>query len=173
MCRKGKNQALTDIDDYNINLGYYKDASGQIRIRIDNLGEYSFRSLKVYAVPMDVYQENAPKLQQNRYRITGFTDDRVKGTVNAQKDSVLFLSILDNPGWKVRIDGKPVSKIRDTDLAFTGVRVSAGKHAVELQYIPVVIRPAVLLTIIGILAIIIIEVLRRRREARNKYFVAK
>ena len=168
MCRKGKNQALTDIDDYNINLGYYKDASGQIRIRIDNLGEYSFRSLKVYAVPMDVYQENAPKLQQNRYRITGFTDDRVKGTVNAQKDSVLFLSILDNPGWKVRIDGKPVSKIRDTDLAFTGVRVSAGKHAVELQYIPVVIRPAVLLTIIGILAIIIIEVLRRRRGARNK-----
>ena len=70
-------------------------------------------------------EENAPKLQQNRYRITGFTNDRVKGTVNAQKDSVLFLSILDNPGWKVRIDGRPVSKIRDTDLAFTGVRVSA------------------------------------------------
>jgi hypothetical protein len=52
------------------------------------------------------------------------------------------------PGWTVRVDGRPSRAIR-TDHAFLGVAVPEGKHRVEFEYNPFVVRFASYMSMVG------------------------
>lgn len=164
--QKGKSQAITDIDAFNINLGYYKKADGTIHIEFHNSGDYTFSSLDVYAVPMNIYRAAAGSMAKNRYKVTSFSNDRITGTVDAEKDSVLFLSILDTTGWNVFVDGKKAERLSGVDIAFTGVKVGKGHHEITLKYHSTAARPAMILTIIGLIGIICMEVYRRKEQRK-------
>jgi hypothetical protein len=56
--------------------------------------------------------------------------------VNATSRSVLVLTQIHYPGWKVYVDGKPAELLRP-DYAFTGAVVDAGTHQVEFRFLPI------------------------------------
>ena len=164
--QKGKSQAITDVSDFNINLGYYKKADGTIHMQISNSGDYTFDSLNVYAVPMSVYRSTAGSMTQNRYKVDHFKNDEITGTVDAEKDSILYLSILNATGWNIYVDGKKAKRLSDVDIAFTGVKVGKGHHVITLKYHSTAVKPAVVLTIIGLIGIICVEIYRRKEQKK-------
>lgn len=166
MNRKSKSQGFSDVVDFNINLGYYESVDGAVKITINRIGNYTYDNIRVYTVPMNVYDENAQILEDSRYEIEYFDGDYVKGTVDAEKDSVMYFSILNTPGWKIYIDGVEQEKIDNVNLAFTGAEIGKGEHTVELKYSHMGTETALWLTIAGIICLAGIIAFRciRRKE---------
>src|SRR4030095_2878095 len=55
--------------------------------------------------------------------------------VKSTAPSVLVLTQIHYPGWKVYVDGKSAELLRP-DYAFTGTTVDAGTHNVEFRFLP-------------------------------------
>lgn len=144
-----------DAHDFMINLGYYKATDGTISLLFDNTGEYNFDSIRVLAVPMDDYDDQAIKLVNNKLNIEKIDVNEVTGHINSSDDGILYLSIIHNDGWNVYIDGKKEKTIK-TNIGFTGVPISAGKHNVQLLYRPYGFKFSVVLTIIGCVSFILL-----------------
>lgn len=131
----GENQGIRSNENYMVNLGYFDSFNSEILCNFGTIGNYTFDSIDVVAVPVESYQQQAQTLSRNRLEITSNEGDHLKGTVNAEKDGILYMSILYTPGWNVYIDGTPADTFR-VNTAFTGVQLTAGRHDVELVYHP-------------------------------------
>ncbi len=162
--RKGKYQGFGDVTDFNINFGYYDSISGKIRIDINRSGDYTFDSLKIYAVPMDIYDESASELQENSLDVTSFENDKIDATAEAKQDSVMYLSILDDPGWSIYVDGEKVEKTNDVNIAFTGAEIKKGTHDIELRYSPGRLYLGIGMTAVGIVIAAVICIIRKKRR---------
>lgn len=165
--RTGKNQGFNDIENYNINAGYFEELKEPINIEINQYGDYSFDELTVYAIPMDVYDKYASILEKNRVKVTSFENDQIHGIVNADADSILYFSILNDPGWKLYVDGKKVEKLKHVNIAFTGAEISQGHHAVELRYESPGLKQGIILMCAGVLLLIGIVIVRKSAKMKR------
>ena len=169
ICDKGHNQGLSDVTDFTANLGYYQKTSAPIHVRIAVQGKYTYDGIHVYAVPMDLYEECAKKQDSRRYWIDKFDGDEVIGTVESEEESLLYLSILSDRGWKAYIDGKKAPVIQNVNIAFTGLKVPAGTHEVHLKYTYPGLIPGLAATLLGLLLLIgVMRSFRWRRKEQKR-----
>ena len=152
----GNAQGFPDIEDLTLNLGYFEEVQGKIKITLqaEKEGTYTYDDIIVYAIPTDLYDKYAARLQDNRLRITQFENDRICGTFTADHTSIAYFSILNDGGWSVYVDGEKVTKVQDTQLAFTGAVIPEGTHQIELRYHTPGLRAGMLLGAIGIAALL-------------------
>ena len=167
-CRKSKNQGFSDVKDYFVNLGYFDSIDGDIYVAIDRLGHYTFKDLTVYAVPMDIYDENAKILQNNRLKISSFDGDVVKGEYDIADDSIMYFSVIDTPGWKIYVDGKECKKINSVNITFMGVEVPKGHHELAMEYVTPGIFIGIILTICGIVLLLILSIVQRHIRRKKQ-----
>lgn len=162
-----ESQAFPDITDFNINMGYYDHFDESIKITLSKKGTYSFDSIKVIAVPIDGYDEQAEILEARKYNITDFSDNHIKGTVSSESGGLLYLSILFNDGWKAYVDGTEVNPVT-VNVSFTGIPVSAGEHSIELVYTPVGFNLDLLCFIVSLIILLFISIhyYRLRKKSR-------
>lgn len=163
--RKGKNQGYSDVKDFYVNLGYFDSISGKIKVDIDRPGVYHFDSVRAYIVPMDIYDEAAPKLEAASVSIDSFDGREVRGTVEAAEPSVLYFSVIDQPGWKLYIDGQETERLSRVDTAFMGAVLPAGNHDIELRYRTPFMLQGGCLTLAGLLIAALLT-LRTRSKSR-------
>ena len=71
---------------------------------------------------------------QSEFCVKSYSSDYVKGSVDVESDSILYLSIPRQDNWSVYVDGEKVEKISDVNIAFLGVQIPDGKHSVVLKY---------------------------------------
>lgn len=161
---RGSNQGLYDIDDFSACMGYVKSGSKEFDIDFEHAREYTLKDIKVYAMDMDLYEKYAKNLQKNRLTADTVKNGYVHGTVNSDNGGILYLSILDDNGWDIYIDGNKTDKIDNVNIAFTGVKVTAGEHDVEMIYHTPWLMTGIIVTIIGILLIIAVGIAFRRRS---------
>lgn len=160
----GDPQGFSDIEDYMIHLGQYKENISDIKVSIDTIGDYHYDSIEVLAVPLSTYENCVNSCINNKYKITAFSDNYVKGTVNlAGEPSMLYLSIPFHDGWQVYVDGVKSDTCK-INAMFTGIPISGtGTHTVELRYRPVGFAFGIAAFIIGLIGCILVCVLHRRR----------
>lgn len=165
---EGEPQGIRDNKNYMVNMGYYNRFDGEIICQFDVPGEYSYDSIDIVSVPVNSYKKQAEVLSKNRLKVESNHGDYVKGKVKAEKDGMLYLSIIYNPGWKIYVDGKQADKVYCVNTAFTGVDISAGDHVVELFYRPVGYPYSLCLLAAGIIITAVIFIRFRRKSARLK-----
>ncbi len=163
--RKGKNQGYSDVEDFYINLGYYGKIGGDIKVNIDRIGTYTYDSIKVYVIPMDIYKDAATTLQSDCINVESYDNDAIKGSISTDKDSILYLSVLNQDGWTAYVDGNKVATIKDgVNICFLGVAVPQGNHEIELTYKTPGLSSGIIITLIGvILATLVVMQYRRNR----------
>ena len=81
------------------------------------------------------YQELEERMTSQALQVKEYTDRYISGTVVAEKDQILFLSIPYDEGWEVVVDGK-ATKTEKIGDAFLAVPLSEGEHEVELGFTP-------------------------------------
>lgn len=160
-CEKDSTRGFNDVYAYNINLGYYDSVEGDIEISLSESGIYSYDSICVYAIPMNVYDQYAKKLDSSKLQLTEWDNDRLSGKVTAKENGILFLSIPYKEGWRIKVDGRD-AQIINADIAFMGVEVSAGEHDIELSYSHWGMKPALLVSLLGVIMTGIILIKRRK-----------
>lgn len=137
-CEKDSPRGFVDVKDYNINMGRAENLGKTIKMKFSEVGKYNFKSIKVYAIPMDVLNKQADKLERRSFKLDGAWDDKhadiITGRVKARKDSILYLSIPEGKGWFVSLDDSDGETTITTNIAFTGVKISQGEHELWLEY---------------------------------------
>ena len=83
-----------------------------------------------------------------------YTEDHIKGTVNAAHDGTMFSSIPFDSGWRVYVDGVK-TETYSIGGAMLGFDISAGAHTVELKFIPSGFAAGVIITVISLFAMIL------------------
>lgn len=161
----GTVQFFSEVEDYMINLGRYRENEKDIHVSFDTIGDYYFDSIEVLAVPLATYEDRVADCMNHSFHVTHFADDRVEGTVKTEADSsMLYASIPYNDGWQAYVDGQKVDTTR-IDTAFTGIPVTgSGEHTVELRYRPVGFEIGIGALIVGVIGCILVCLLHRRRK---------
>ena len=85
-------------------------------------------------------------------RFEAYEPDRVVARSRADRRSLLVLSDVHYPGWKVRVDGRD-APIERVDYLLRGVMVPAGTHRVEFRYEPASWRAGWIISVLGLLAV--------------------
>ncbi|MBQ4284307.1 MAG: YfhO family protein [Lachnospira sp.] len=117
-------------------------------------------SCSVYVLNEDKLQQMYNKLNAESFNITEWDDTHFEGTINAQNDGTMLLSIPYDGGWSVYVDGVKTDTFPIAN-ALTGVNVSAGQHDIELKFVPVDFIPGCILTALCIIILIAIYVAKR------------
>ena len=146
----GEPQGRNDMHDFMSNLGYAKEGSGRVTLDFKTTGKYTVEDIKIYALPVKSFEEDARALSERRFNVTSYESDHIEGTCSAESDSVLYLSIPYHMGWKAVVDGEEVKPIK-ADICYLGVPISAGEHNVTLIFRPIFFKESILLMIVGLL----------------------
>lgn len=160
------NQTIPGIVDYDFNLGYYDSYTGGIKICLDKPGQYKYDKLYVSAMSCENYDKYAKERETSSYRVSEYDDNYVKGTVDAQDDGYLFLSLPNYGSWKVYVDGRETDRIAHGNIAFTAVKISEGSHQVELKYDYSSRIAGLIISLAGIMLTAAIHIIWRRRRGR-------
>ena len=115
--------------------------------------EYGSDISIIYTLNEDKLKEIYEYLKKNQIKYTYYNDNHIKGTINIDKDQLIFTSIPYDKDWEVKVDGKKVKTIELLD-SLLGIEVSPGKHDIELEYKSHYLIPAIISIITLILLII-------------------
>ena len=83
----------------------------------------------------DLFTQGYNKLSESVLEPTKLTDTYYEGDIDVKEDGLFYTSISYNTGWKAYVDGSEVeiTPVGDSELAF---ELDAGRHHIELKYIP-------------------------------------
>jgi hypothetical protein len=94
-----------------------------------------------------------PSKAGDRAQLVASGANKITVRVHAACAGVLVLTDQYYPGWTATVNGRD-SNIVPTDVTFRGVAVPAGSSTVEFRYQPSSFRSGLILTILGLLAVV-------------------
>lgn len=119
--------------DWLVNLGYSEKPVREITLYLPREGSYSLDDMSVVVQPMDEFDGQIDALKEDVLDNVELPTNGVRGTIDASKDELLFLSIPYSDGWSATVDGAEANIIC-ANTAFMGIALSAGRHSIELRY---------------------------------------
>ena len=92
-------------------------------------------TLNVNACVLDeeLFYQAYDVLNASTLELTEFTTTYVEGTIQANRDGLMYTSIPQDGNWEVTVDGNPVEPVLVGD-AMIGVPMTAGAHTVTFTY---------------------------------------
>ncbi|MCD4690302.1 YfhO family protein, partial [bacterium] len=95
--------------------------------------------------------------------ITTHEPERIVLQASVPRPCLLYVSEVYYPnGWKAYVDGEETTIYR-TNFAFRSVYLESGEHTVEMVYDPPSVRGGLVVTLLGLVAIVLLTVIPRRR----------
>ena len=125
-----------------IDVGWV-DAGEAIEVSFDltNRGEFekSYRDsgttvIQAAGFDFDAWSQVYEKLAAQPWKLTGWSDTWLEGSVQAEKRQVLFTSIPYMKGWSAYVDGEKTELLPLADSGLIGVSVGAGAHEIRLEF---------------------------------------
>jgi hypothetical protein len=99
-------------------------------------------------------------------RVVKDTGNAVTVEAEASRPAILFLADCWFPLFRARVDGADAPLWR-ANYAYRGVPIPAGRHTVEISYVPLDLYAGLGLTLLAIAALCVIVIVLRRRAAAN------
>lgn len=159
--------------EYLLNLGYSEEERNSIDIKFSNKGDYSFDSLKIICQPMEKLPEYVEARSRNAMENIEFTNNRITGTIDLDKPMFLCMSLPYSEGWTAYVDGEKADLL-NANIAFSGLELDAGHHEIELKFCTPYLKSGVVLSVLGIAALIGLCILFRHKDSiLNKFRPAK
>ncbi|MPW26750.1 YfhO family protein [Alkalibaculum sp. M08DMB] len=160
--RSVNNTYYIDNRDYLYNLGYCELNDMEVKISFSLAGDYKFDELGFYKIDMNDFNEKIATLKNSKLRDIEYSNNFIGGNITLDKPGILFISIPYTPGWKAFVNGEGVETIK-VNTAFTGIVLEEGNHEIYLKYTTPLILQCTIISISGIIILIIIIHLDRRR----------
>ena len=89
--------------------------------------------------------------------------DKIVGTIDVKKDGYMMLTIPYEKGFVVKVDNKKVD-YELVDDAFIGFAIESGKHDIEIEYKAPLKNVAIILSAVGIVALIVVSIIEAKRK---------
>lgn len=101
------------------------------------------------------YCESIKPAAKEQMQITGMSSNRLTGFISNSEDTILFIALPYNRGWKIFDNGVEMD-MYDVQKGFMGIPLKAGEHNIEMQFRPFGIEIGLILSLMGILGLIVI-----------------
>ena len=107
-------------------------------------------------------------LNASTLELTSFSNTQIKGTIECNRDGLLYTSIPQNDGnWSVKVDGKP-AQIQLIGNCMIGVPLSEGYHTVTFQYTNSAFTVGIIISVISLIALLSLWVLMYKPDLKSK-----
>lgn len=151
-----------------IHLNEVEAVEETLTVEFQDAGDYSFENVSVISRPFDeeAVSNAAQEKNEQALEIESFSNERIEGSVDALEDGVLVTNIPYTSGWKAYVDGQevPTEKV---NIGFVGVPISAGEHTIEFVYQTPFLKAGILMTGVGLIALIGYGIIYRRNFERK------
>lgn len=149
--------------DILMNLGYYEDGLSRFAFTMSEIGTLKYDDFILFYFPAADYAEKVQERAKEPLTDIGIGVNSVTGTVTADQDKVLFLSIPYTRGFKAEVNGIEVPVVRANGM-YMAIPVNAGENAVSLTYSTPGLRAGAAVSAVSILIFIAGSVVFRRRK---------
>ncbi len=105
----------------------------------------------------------AASLNEGVGELNEITSSHMVFNTDFNKDSLVVLSIPYDRDFRIRVDGKRVKQIPSLEMLM-GIDIPAGRHSVELRYIPDGTVAGIFVSVLGIAMFVIFFCIRFRRD---------
>lgn len=122
--------------------------------------------MTAYSFDEEYLADLVMELSQNTLQIQEMSSDKLTGSVIADKDGYLILSIPYDPGFTILVDGVETEAALFEDM-MTAVPLTAGEHTISLSYYPQGMTAGILITILSIVLFGVICIVERKKEHTN------
>ena len=135
------------------NLGTGSAGKNKIRLFLRSSCEYQYDSIKLWAVPMDAYLQQAEALQANAAEDVRVSGKRISATVDIPESRILQIAVPYSIGWNCHIDGKEADILR-SDGMYMAVIVPEGRHEIVLRYKTPYLRAGLIISLLTLLVLL-------------------
>ncbi|MBQ8928029.1 MAG: YfhO family protein [Oscillospiraceae bacterium] len=141
-----------------------KDERVSLRIEMKGESNAGTADLFFYQIDQDVFEEGYRRLLAQKLELSAFSDTDIEGTVNAEDDGILYLSIPYSPGWSAYVDGTR-TEMFEMFGAMSGIRVPLGTHEIRLRYRSPGFLPGLCMAVVCLGILVALYVVERRHSA--------
>ena len=116
----------------------------------------------VYKMDMEALDSAYETLSSQTMTLDEFTDTTVKGHINVKEAGRLILTIPNEDGWMLTVDGRPVL-IEDFKDTFISVYLEEGEHTIALSYVTPGLETGAIISIFSIVVAVSALILGGKR----------
>ncbi|MBQ9828153.1 MAG: YfhO family protein [Lachnospiraceae bacterium] len=140
-------RTYNDVRGHIVELG----SGGEAVLRLTLSPDKTSGNITLISAVMDrdAYDTFLEDLSDEQLKVSEFSDNRIKGVINAKEDGLMLTSIGYDKGWKAYVDGEE-TEVKTKDGAFLYIDMKAGVHDVELVYQTPGIAIGVIVSIISL-----------------------
>jgi uncharacterized membrane protein YfhO len=96
-------------------------------------GEDSNMTITSAILDDEIFRQAYDVLSASTLELTTFTNTKLEGTINCNRDGLLYTSIPQNGNWSAQVDGKDVDIVLVGD-AMISIPITQGIHTVTFTY---------------------------------------
>lgn len=148
-------------------LGYSEEGYTTCTLTFPQKGTFILDDLEIWCQPMDRYAEQIEALRAESLENAETNWRGLTGTITVSEDKFLCFSIPYDKGWTAYIDGKKADLVQ-ANIGFMGIELSAGNHRIELKYWPPGLTVGIILSCVGLVAIIMLIFLQKKEKVEIK-----
>ena len=105
-------------------------------------------------------------LSQQPFAVDSWDSAHVNGHIDVTQPGQLVLSIPDEPGWTLKVNGQ-VTEHEAYDDTFLSVCLTEGSHTIELSYRPAGLTAGIIVSLMSIAVLFAVCFLHRRKRRRS------
>lgn len=148
---------------YLLDLGYC-GAGTDIVIHSDDT---QFLSVHGYALNETAFKTVYNTLNEQTMTLDSYSDTNIKGHIDVRKEGNLMLSVPDDLGWSVYVDGVKTEYVSFAE-AFISIPLTEGEHTIELSYHTPYLMQGALISTGSLLLFVLITFVRNKRRKMVK-----
>ena len=105
----------------------------ELRATCKTAGESSNMTISAAVLNQARFEQAYQELSASTLELTEFSSTEVAGTIQCDRDGLLYTSIPQNGNWYVEVDGEPAEAVAVGE-AMTSVMLTEGTHEVRFFY---------------------------------------
>lgn len=119
-------------DTWMVNSGITEGKAKQIRLVIEETGEYTFDEISLYFESEEQLEKNISGLDHPA-RDVSINGNTITTHVTTEESGYVLLTVPYSEGWTATVDGQKADILK-ADRAFMALEVAAGDHEIVLHY---------------------------------------
>ena len=144
--------------------GKGEERTAHYRITFSTKCDCALEAIEFYSYDLGQFEKDADILSKNCMQNVHFGKNMISGKIRLERNGILCMSVPYAKGWSVFVDGVEKECLRANYLCMA-VEVPEGEHEVIFRYRTPGLLPGVSASIMGLIALIFVLVIHRRRAA--------
>jgi len=95
--------------------------------------EYGKEEAVIYVLNKNKLKDIYNYLKKNQIKYSYYNDNKIEGTINVDKNQIIYTSIPYDESWEITIDNEITKPTRLFD-SLIGIEVKPGKHTIKMEY---------------------------------------